>query len=177
MEIKNRILFYNDFAPNQTNTSILKTIYDYLKKQGSYTLPIIDIMLPACATALNINIRVWQNDNSFKNILQFDVYPTPSQKPIHLLYTRTLNAEGIPDASLDPNNLCHHYDALILKSATDDDKEDDGLFPSDEKFMGNSPHKKHLFQQQHQSQAVIYLHIQMILSIKWKMSLPPLHYV
>ena len=138
MEIKNRILFYNDFAPNQTSTSILKTIYDYLKKRGSYTLPIIDIMLPACATALNTNIRVWQNDNSFKNILQFDVYPTPSQKTIHLLYTRTLNAEGIPDASLDPNNVCHHYDALILKSATDDDEEDDGLFPSDEEYMGNS---------------------------------------
>ena len=90
------------------------------------------------ATALNVNIRVSQNDNGFKNILQFDVYPTPSQKTIHLLYTRTLNDEGIPDASLDPNNLCHHYDALILKSATDDDEEDDGLFPSDEEYMGNS---------------------------------------
>ena len=113
MEIKNQILICNDFAPDQTSTSILKTIYDYLKKQGLYTLPIIDIMLLACATALNINIRVWQNDNGFKNVLQFDVYPTPLQKTIHLLYTRTLNAEGIPDASLDPNNLCHHYDALI----------------------------------------------------------------
>ena len=138
MEIENRILFYNNFSPKQTSTSILKTIYDYFKKWGSYILPIIDIMLPACATALNINIRVWQNDNGFKNILQFDVYPTPSQKTIHLLYTRTLNAEGIPDASLDPNNLCHHFDALILKSGTDDDEEDDGPFPSDEEYMGNS---------------------------------------
>ena len=138
MEIKNQILFYNDFAPDQTSTPILKTIYDYLKKRGSYTLSIIDIMLPACATALNINIRVWQNDNGFKNVLQFDVYPTPSQKTIHLLYTRTLNAEGIPDASLDPNNLCHHYDVLILKSATHDNEEDDGLFPSDEEYMRNS---------------------------------------
>ena len=33
--------------------------------------------------------------------------------------------------------MCHRYDALILKSATDDDEEDDGLFPSDE-YMGNS---------------------------------------
>ena len=82
--------------------------------------------------------KVWQNDNGFKNILQFDVYPTPSQKTIHLLYTRTLNAEGIPDASHGPNNLCHHYDALILKNATDDNEEDDGLFPSDEEYMGNS---------------------------------------
>ena len=129
-------------------------------------------MLPACATALHINIRVWQNDNSFKNILQFDVYPTPSQKTNHLLYTRTLSAEVIPDASLDPNNLCHHYDALILKSATDDDEEDDGLFPSDEEYMEILSHMKHSLQlqQQHQSQAVIYLHIQMILSIKWKTS-------
>ena len=95
-------------------------------------------MLPACAAALTVNIRVWQNDNGIKNVLQFDVYTTPSQKTIHLLYTRTLNAEGIPDASLDPNKLCHHYDALILKSATDDDEEDDGLFPSDEEYMRNS---------------------------------------
>ena len=79
---------------------------------------------------------LWHND--WLNIVQFDVYPAPSQKTIHLLYTRTLNAEGIPDASLDPNNLCHHYDTLILKSATDDDEEDDGLFPSDEEYMGNS---------------------------------------
>ena len=95
-------------------------------------------MLPACATALNVNIRDWQNDNSFTNILQFDVYPTPSQKTSQLLYARTLNAEGIPDASLDPNNLCHHYNALILKTATDDEEEEDGLFPSDEEYMGNS---------------------------------------
>ena len=95
-------------------------------------------MLPTYATAQNVNIRVWQNDNGLKNVLQFDVYPTPSQKTIHLLYTRALNAEGIPDASLDPNHLCHHYNALILKSATDDDEEDDGLFPSDEEYMGNS---------------------------------------
>ena len=131
-------------------------------------------MLPACATALNVNIGVWQNDNDFQNVLRFDVYPTPSQKTIHLLYTRTLNAEGISDASLDPNNLCHHYDALILKSGTDDNEEDDGLFPFDEEYMGNSLTQKHSFQQQqqqHQSQVVIYLHIQMILSIKWKMSL------
>ena len=101
-------------------------------------LPIIDIMLAACATALNINTRVWKNDNGFKNVQQFDVYPTPLQKTIHLLYTRTLIAEGIPDASLDPNNLCHHYDALILKSATDDDEEDDGLFSSNEEYMENS---------------------------------------
>ena len=34
--------------------------------------------------------------------------------------------------------MCHHYDALILKSATDDDEKDDGLFPSDEEYVGNS---------------------------------------
>ena len=123
MEIKNQILFYNDFAPNQTSTSILKTIYDYLKKWGLYTLPIIDIMLPACATALNVNIRVWQNDNSFKNVLQFDVYPTPSQKTIHLLYTRTLMLKVYLMPHLIQTILCHHYDALILKNATDENEE------------------------------------------------------
>ena len=114
----------------QSTTSILKTIYNYFKK-GSYTLPIIDIMLPACARALNVNIRVWQNDNGFKNVLQFDVHPNPSPKTIHLLYTRTLNAQGIPDSSLD--NLCHHYDTLVLKSESDD-KESIGDFSSEDEY-------------------------------------------
>ena len=90
-------------------------------------------MLPACATALNVNIRVWQNDNGFKNVLQFDVHPDPSQKTIHLLYTRTLNAQGIPDPSLDPNNLCHHYDTLVLKSESDDE-ESIGHFSSEDEY-------------------------------------------
>ena len=83
LEIKNRILFYQDFAPGETTTSILKTVYQYLKRRGSYTLPIIDIMLPACATALNVNIWVWQNDGGFINELQFDIHPKPSQHREH----------------------------------------------------------------------------------------------
>ena len=136
LEIKNRILFYEDFAPGET-TSILKTVYQYLKRRGSYTLPIIDIMLPACATALNVNIRVWQNDGGFINELQFDIHPNPSQHMIHLLYSCTLNADGIPDPTLDPNNLCHHYDALILKPSS----EDEGsirYFSSDEEYSQKS---------------------------------------
>ena len=42
-EMKNRILFYQDFTPVQSTTSIWKTIYNYLKKKGSYTMPVIDI--------------------------------------------------------------------------------------------------------------------------------------
>ena len=98
-------------------------------------MPLIDIMLPACATALNVNIRVWQNDKGFKNVLQFDVHPNSSTKTIHLLYTRTLNSEGIPDPSLDPNNLCHHYDALELKG---DDEDSIGSFSSDEEYGGTT---------------------------------------
>ena len=94
-------------------------------------MPIIDIMLPVCATALNVNIRVWQNDNGFKNILQFDVHPTPSTKTIHL-YTRTLNSQGIPDPLLDPNNLYHHYDALVLKHPSDDEDSMGDFFSVEE---------------------------------------------
>ena len=32
-EIKKRILFYQDFVPGQSTTSILKTIYNYLEKK------------------------------------------------------------------------------------------------------------------------------------------------
>ena len=137
LEIKNRILFYQDFAPGETTTSILKTVYQYLKRRGSYTLPIIDIMLRACATALNVNIRVWQNDSGFINELQFDVHPNPSQHTIHLLYSRTLNAYGIPDPTLDPNNVCHHCDALILKPSSEDECSI-GSFSSDEEYSQKS---------------------------------------
>ena len=137
LEIKNQILFYQDFAPGETTTSILKTVYQYLKRRGLYTLPIIDIMLPTCATALNVNIRVWQNDGGFINELQFDVYPDPSQHTIHLLYSCTLNADGIPDPTLDPNNVCHHYDALILKLSSEDEGSI-GSFSSDEEYSQKS---------------------------------------
>ena len=100
-------------------------------------VPIIDIMLPACVTALNVNIRVWQNDNGFKNVLQFVVHPSSSTKTIHLLYTRTLISQGIPDPSLDPNNLCHHYDALVLKGLSDNE-DSIGNFSSDEQYGGTT---------------------------------------
>ena len=45
-------------------------------------MPLINIMLPACAPTLNVNIQVWQNDNGLKNVLQFDVHPNPSTKTI-----------------------------------------------------------------------------------------------
>ena len=56
---------------------------------------------------------------------------------IHLLYSHTLNADGIPDPTLDPNNVCHHYDALILKPSS----EDEGSirsFSSDEEYSQKS---------------------------------------
>ena len=66
-------------------------------------------------------------------MLQFDVHPDPSQKTIHFLYTRTLNVQGIPDPSLDPNNLYHHYDTLVLKSESDDE-ESIGDFSSEDEY-------------------------------------------
>ena len=67
--------------------------------------------------------------------MQFDVHPTPSTKTIHLLYTRTLNSQGIPDPFLDPNNLCGHSDALVLKG---DDEDSIGDFSSDEEYGGTT---------------------------------------
>ena len=63
--------------------------------------------------------------------MQFDVYPIPSTKTIHLLYTRTLNSQGISDPLLDPNNLCHHYDVVVLKG---NDEDSIGEFSSDEEY-------------------------------------------
>ena len=79
---------------------------------------------------------MWQNDGGFINELQFDVHPNPSQQMIHLLYSHTLNADGIPDPTLDPNNLCHHYDALILKPSEDEGSI--GYFSSDKEYSQKS---------------------------------------
>ena len=122
-------------------------------------MPIINIMLPVCATALNVNIQVWKNDNGFKNLLQFDVHPIPSTKTIHLPYTRTLNSQGIPNPLLDPNNLCHHYDALVLKG---NDQDRIGEF-----LQMNNKGKQ--LQPLPASQAVVYSHILKISNMKQKM--------
>ena len=52
---------------------------------------------------------------------------THQQKQFTFLYTRTLNSQGIPDPSLDPNNLCHHYDALVFKDPSDDEDSTGGF--------------------------------------------------
>ena len=127
-------------------------------------MPIISIMLPACATALNVNIQVWQNDNGFKNVLQFDVHPNPSTKTIYLLYTRTLNCQGIPDPSLDPDNLCHHYNALVLQGPSDDE-ESIGDFSSDEEYGGTTTTPL----APPAPQAVVYCHILKTSNMKWMM--------
>ena len=41
--------------------------------------------------------------------------------------------QGIPHPSLDPNNLCHHYGALALKSESDDE-ESIGDFSSEDEY-------------------------------------------
>ena len=38
---------------------------------------------------------------------------------------------------LDPNNLCHHYDALVLKGPSDDE-DSIGEFSSDEEYGGTT---------------------------------------
>ena len=66
-------------------------------------MPIINIMLPMCATTLNVNILVWQNDNGFKNVFQFDVHPTPSTKtPQVVVYSHILKI-----SKMEQMMFCH----------------------------------------------------------------------
>ena len=62
------------------------------------------------------------------------MYILPQQQKQFTFYTRTLNSQGIPDPSLDPNNLCHHYDALVLKGNDDSI----GDFSLDEEYGGTT---------------------------------------
>ena len=87
-EVKNCIPFYVKFMMNKTQYEVLHDVNKYLRSYGkSYTLPIIDIIIGACANTLNIN-KIFEDHQGFKKEIDFEPEKNKSPFSVFLLYSR-----------------------------------------------------------------------------------------
>ena len=68
-----------------------------------------DLIVGAAANALNINLKIYENDKGVKKEIDFEPENAQSSVTVHLLFSRDSNPDG------DPNNITSHYDALVLR--------------------------------------------------------------
>ena len=87
---------------------VLEDVCKYIEEKN-YTIPVADLIVSAAANAMNINIKIYENDKGVKKEIDFEPDNAHSSVTVHLLYSHDSN----PDA--DPNNLTSHYDALVLR--------------------------------------------------------------
>ena len=78
-------------------------------EEKDYTIPVADLIVGAAASALNINLKIYENDKGVKKEIDFEPENAQSSVTVHLLFLHDSN----PDA--DPNNLTSHYDVLVLR--------------------------------------------------------------
>ena len=87
-EVTSCIPFYVEFNVNKTQDEVLHDVNKYLRSYGkNYTLPVIDVIVGACANSLNINIKIFENQQGFK---KSDFKPEKNKSPlsVYLLYSR-----------------------------------------------------------------------------------------
>ena len=109
-EVKDWITFYLHFLPNYTPNEIIKNVEKYLKQsEKCYKMEVVDIIIGAAANALNVNIRILQNSQGFKNVLEFQPTMWPSISTIFLMLEKDAQPEK------DPNNINSHYNAVVLR--------------------------------------------------------------
>ena len=101
-EVKNRITFYVEFTVNKTQDEILHDVNKYLRSYGkNYTLPIIDVIVRACANSLNISIKIFENHQGFKKEIDFEPEKNKSLLSVYLLHSR----DAIPGKDLMPIHI------------------------------------------------------------------------
>ena len=125
-EVKNCIPFYVEFTVKNTQDEVNK----YLRSCGkNYTVPVIDVIVGACASSLNINIKIFENHQGFKTEIDFENEKNKSPLSVCLLYSR----DAIPGKDLHDANA--HYDAIVLKKKSNDG--DDSVFqlPEDDDIL------------------------------------------
>ena len=129
-EVKNCIPFYVEFTVNKTQDEVLHDVNKYLRSYGkNCTLPIIDVIIGACANSVNINIKIFENHQGFKKEIDFEPEKNKSPLSVYLLYSR----DASPGKDLHNANV--HYDAIILKKKNNDG--DDSVFqlPEDDDIL------------------------------------------
>ena len=109
-EINERIIFYVHFICGERNqpTDVLEDVCRYIE-QKDYTIPVADLIVGAAANALNINLKIYENNKGVKKEIDFEPDNAQSSITVHLLFSHDSNPDG------DLNNLTSHYDALVLR--------------------------------------------------------------
>ena len=129
-EDKNHIPFYVEFTVNKTQDEVLHDVNKYLRSYGeSYTLPIFDVLIGACANSLNIDIKIFENHQGFNKEIDFEPEKNKSPLSVYLLYSR----DASPGKDLHNANV--HYDAFVLKKKNDDGDGSVFQLPEDDDIL------------------------------------------
>ena len=136
-EIKDRLNFYREFT-TLTPEQLMRDAHKYLSmKKNTYTLEVVDVIVFAAANALNINIKIWENDNGFLKVLAINPSAQQSPATIHLMFTWDKNP------ALDPLNTNSHYDSIVTCTKSQPDYNENYLDEtqiSDEHKCYNAKH-------------------------------------
>ena len=110
-EVNKRIVFYIHFICGERNKldDVLEDVCKYIEEKD-YAIPVADSIVGAAANALNINLKIYENDKGVKKEIDFEQDNGQSLVTLHLLYSHDSNPAG------DPDNLTSHYDALVFRN-------------------------------------------------------------
>ena len=87
---------------------LLNDARQYLSmKRNTYTLEVVDVIVCTAANALNLNIKIFQEQEGFLKILTIEPTRAPSSATIYMLFVR----DSKP--LLDPRNTNAHYNAIV----------------------------------------------------------------
>ena len=72
-EINERIVFYIHFICGERNKldDVLEDVRKYIEEKD-YTIPVADLIVGAAANALNIDLKIYENDNGVKKEIDFE---------------------------------------------------------------------------------------------------------
>ena len=106
-ELKDSLSIYSDFT-TQNPMDSLNDAWRYLSmKRNTYTLEVVDVIVCAAANALNINIKIFQEQEGFLKNLAIEPTRTLSPATVYMLFVR----DSKP--LLDPRNTNAHYNAIV----------------------------------------------------------------
>ena len=83
-------------------------------KRNTDTLKVVDVIVCAAANALNLNIKIFQEQEGFLKIIAIEPTRTLSPATICMLYIR----DSKP--LLDPRNTNAHYNAIVSTALNKD---------------------------------------------------------
>ena len=109
-EINEGIVFYVHFICGERNKldDVLEDVHKYIEEKD-YTTPVADLIVSAAVNALNINLKIYENNKGVKKEIDFELDNAQLSVTVHLLFSHDSNPDG------DPNNPTSHYDALVLR--------------------------------------------------------------